>query len=101
MLSRLTHFALICCAALAVSSRGSLKPYQAELKQGNFIRAEQIEQLDIGQTPAQVSFVLGTPLLTGEQSDQRWIYPSYSQSSGYDTLIIEFENGLVSDIIQK
>lgn len=101
MLSRLTQFALICCAALAVSSCSSLKPYQAELKQGNFIRAEQVEQLDIGQTPAQVSFILGTPLITGEQPDARWVYPSYSQSTGYDTLIIEFENGLVSDIIEK
>ena len=101
MLSRLSHLALLSALTLSLTACSLFKPYQAELNQGNFIRAEQIEQLEPGQTSDQVAFILGTPLLTGESPQSRWIYPALSQTSDYDTLIIEFENGLVSAILQK
>lgn len=78
-----------------------LQPYQAELGQGNFIREEQVLQLELGQTPEQVVFLLGTPLLTGEAQANRWVYPTYESSQGYKTLAVSFEEGLVSAIERK
>ena len=88
-------------AILSISGCSLLSPYQAELGQGNFIREEQRQQLTIGQTPNQVSFLLGTPLLTGEFPQKRWIYPTFDEATGYSKLIIEFENGVVSSITES
>jgi outer membrane protein assembly factor BamE len=83
---------------MSISACSILQPYQPTLGQGNFIRESQVEQLELGQTPKQVMLLLGTPLLTGELTDQRWIYPTYEEDLGYNQLIIEFEAGLVSKI---
>ena len=83
---------------MSISACSILQPYQPTLGQGNFIRESQLEQLELGQTPKQVMLLLGTPLLTGELTDQRWIYPTYDDQLGYKQLIIEFESGLVSQI---
>ncbi|MEJ2072003.1 MAG: outer membrane protein assembly factor BamE [Reinekea sp.] len=88
-------------AILSISGCSLLSPYQAELGQGNFIREEQRLQLDLGLTPNQVSFLLGTPLLTGEFPQKRWIYPTYDKATGYSKLIIDFENGVVSSITES
>ena len=86
---------------MSITACSILKPYQAELGQGNFILDSQIELLATGQTAKQVLFILGTPLLTGELRDLRWHYPTYKDESGYSMLTIEFENGLVSNITQQ
>jgi outer membrane protein assembly factor BamE len=83
---------------MSISACSILQPYQPTLGQGNFIRESQVEKLELGQTPKQVMLLLGTPLLTGELTSQRWIYPSYEEDLGYNQLIIEFEAGLVSKI---
>jgi len=99
--ARLSKFGLLCLAAFILSACGFLKPYQAELGQGNVIRAEQIGQLAVGQTPEQVTFILGSPLLTGEQAQLRWLYPMYDTEAGYSNLIIYFSDGRVSNIEQN
>jgi len=86
---------------MSITGCSFLKPYQAELGQGNFILESQVEQLATGQTAKQVLFILGTPLLTGELRDLRWHYPTYEGDSGYSMLTIEFENGLVSKISRR
>lgn len=93
---------LIVCllAGPLISACSLLKPYQAELGQGNFVRAEQIAQLEVGQTAQQVLFILGKPLLSGEDPSQRWIYTLFNEADGYRNLIINFEQGLVSEIIK-
>jgi len=78
-----------------LSACGILKPYESELGQGNFIRAEQVAQLEIGQTPEQVVFILGTPLLTGEEPTHRWTYPTFETETGYSNLVINFADGVV------
>jgi outer membrane protein assembly factor BamE len=54
---------------------GFLTPYRPDVQQGNFISQEMVDQLRIGMTPAQVRFVLGTPLLTDVFHADRWDYP--------------------------
>jgi outer membrane protein assembly factor BamE len=86
---------------MSITACSILKPYEPELGQGNFIRDTQINQLEIGQTPKQVTFILGTALLTGENTEQHWVYPTYSDADGYSKLIVIFTDGLVSDIQQE
>lgn len=86
---------------MSISACSILEPYEANLGQGNFVRAEQVAQLEVGQTPKQVMLILGSPLLTGENSEQRWIYTSYDEQTGYSKLIVNFSNGLVSAIEQE
>lgn len=98
MLLRLSNYVLLCSFTLALSACGLLKPYEAELGQGNSVKSEQIEQIEIGLTKEQVSFILGTPMLSGLDTEHRWIYTTFSEESGYASLVIEFENGLVSNL---
>jgi len=99
--ARLSKFGLLCLVAFALSACGLLQPYQAELGQGNVIRPEQISQLALGQTPEQVTFILGSPLLTGEQPRVRWLYPMYDTQTGYSNLTVYFVAGRVSSIEQQ
>lgn len=48
--------------------------YRADIRQGNFVSQEMVEQLKPGQTREQVRFVLGTPLLTDPFHANRWDY---------------------------
>ncbi|EAR07497.1 outer membrane protein assembly factor BamE [Reinekea blandensis] len=98
--SRLSKTLFICLGIIALNGCILLEPYEAELGQGNYIREEQLQELEIGQTGEQVSFLLGTPLLTGEQTAQRWVYPTYSETQGYQKLFVYFTDGVVSGIEQ-
>lgn len=51
-----------------------LKPYRADIGQGNFITAEQTERLAVGQSREQVRALLGTPLLVDPFRSDRWDY---------------------------
>ncbi|TXR54364.1 outer membrane protein assembly factor BamE [Reinekea thalattae] len=98
MFIRLSKYALFFSFSLILTSCGLLKPYQAELGQGNFVQQEQLDQLSIGMTKDQVTFLLGTPMLSGLDTEQHWIYTTYSDAAGYASLVIEFTEGNVSAI---
>ena len=48
--------------------------YKPEIAQGNFVSREQAQALQPGMTQAQVSQILGTPLLTDLFRPDRWDY---------------------------
>lgn len=77
-----------------------LTPYEPELKQGNFVKEEQLRQLQPGMTPEQVNFLLGTPMIRGEAPENRWIYPIYEADGQYRNLIVDFDNGRVTQITE-
>jgi len=45
--------------------------YQAALSQGNLLKQEDIDQVEVGMTRNQVRFLLGTPMI--ESTFKRWI----------------------------
>lgn len=98
MLNHITKLTLSLILLLFVSACSILKPYQAELGQGNFVLPEQIEQLEIGQTKDQVQFLIGLPILEGEATDTKWIYPLKQKDETYQHLIIHFTDNRVSGI---
>lgn len=90
-----TKFIAMAAIVSALSACSFFQPYQPELKQGNYIRQEQLQQLETGMSPDQVQFLLGTPMLTGEQPEQRWVYPIQEEDGQYRHLEVEFEGGQV------
>lgn len=54
-----------------------LKPYRADVHQGNLVTSEMALQLEKGMTDAQVQFLLGVPLVKDPFHDNRWDYVYY------------------------
>lgn len=93
-----TKLIVMALIVATLSACSFFQPYQPELKQGNYIRPEQLQQLQTGMTQAQVQFLLGTPMLTGERPEQRWVYPLQQEDGQFEHLEVEFENGQVTRI---
>lgn len=73
----LTVVALSGCGALNAGTQRiaqSVTPYRMEIVQGNFVSAEQVQQLKPGLTRAQVKELLGTPLVSSVFRADRWDY---------------------------
>ncbi len=56
---------------------GSGCVYRANISQGNLIKEEDLEQVEVGMTKNQVRFLLGTPMIDDPFSKQRWDYIYY------------------------
>jgi outer membrane protein assembly factor BamE (lipoprotein component of BamABCDE complex) len=71
--------------------------------QGNVIEQKQVDQLEIGMTPDQVRFLLGSPLVQGSFDPNRWDYVYYFRSQrGQETqrtLNLYFESGKLARIV--
>jgi outer membrane protein assembly factor BamE len=51
--------------------------YQPSLSQGNLLKQEDIDRLEIGMTRRQVRFLLGTPMIDDPFHEERWDYVYY------------------------
>lgn len=72
----------VCLTAVLLSACGGGKwgfPYKTDVQQGNWITAEQVNQLQAGMTREQVRYVLGTPTLQDIFHTDRWEYPYYNK----------------------
>ena len=96
-------------ALLATSAAGChfFRVYKADLDQGNLVTREMVDKLKPGMTPAQVRYVLGTPLVTDTLNPRRWDYV-YSYVPGtyaryarvpevkHRRMTVWFENGVMA-----
>lgn len=72
-----------------------LSPYKQAVQQGNILDEDAIKQLKIGMSQAQVTYLLGTPLLKSPNNPNQWDY-IYQLRRGQDlvereTLRVNFE----------
>lgn len=51
--------------------------YRANISQGNLIKQEDLDQVEIGMTINQVRFLIGTPMIQDPFSNSRWDYVYY------------------------
>ncbi len=51
--------------------------YRAAIAQGNLIKQEDLDQVEVGMTVSQVRFLLGTPLIEDPFAKNRWDYVYY------------------------
>ena len=89
-------------AALALSAC----VYRPDIKQGNFLKPEMIEQVKPGMTEAQVRFVLGPPMIRDPFHPERWDYVYYNlpsslapvQGASREHVVVLFKDGKVVSI---
>ena len=93
---KLIPFLLILCCLTAAS--GCV--YRANISQGNLIKQEDLDQVEVGMTRNQVRFLLGTPMIDDPFHQARWDYV-YFIRIGRDPatfkrwVTIVFENDIV------
>jgi len=78
--------------------------YQANLSQGNLLKQEDLDQVEVGMTRRQVRFLLGTPMIDDPFHEGRWDYVYYLKLGRDDAtfkrwISIYFEDEKVSEIV--
>jgi outer membrane protein assembly factor BamE len=71
---RMKRIALLVLLAAALAT-GCV--YRANISQGNLIKQDDLDQVEIGMTRNQVRFLLGTPLIDDPFHADRWDYIYY------------------------
>nr|WP_319742712.1 outer membrane protein assembly factor BamE [Pigmentiphaga sp.] len=66
---------LAACSSINNYVPSFVKPYRADVQQGNWLTQEQVALLRPGMTREQVRFALGSPTLTSIFHADRWDYP--------------------------
>jgi outer membrane protein assembly factor BamE len=77
--------------------------YRPTISQGNLIKQEDLDQVEIGMTENQVRFLLGTPMVDDPFSRNRWDYVYYlvigHNSAGQKRWVsVFFQDEMVSEI---
>lgn len=78
--------------------------YQANLSQGNLLKQEDLDQVEVGMTRRQVRFLLGTPMIDDPFHEGRWDYVYYLKIGRDDAIFkrwisIYFDGEKVSEIV--
>lgn len=75
LFSRFSVLAILLLLAGCTIVQGfSLRPYRMNIQQGNFLEAEDIDQIEVGMTRNQVRFLIGTPMVADPFNVERWDY---------------------------
>ena len=92
-----------------LSACNALRVYTIDLPQGNAITQEMAAKLKLGMTPSQVSYVLGSPMVTDTLNANRWDYiytfkaGTYAREAGIKNTVVPplslyFSNGKLTKI---
>jgi outer membrane protein assembly factor BamE len=98
---------IVILAAIALTQTACISLYVPALRQGNLVTSEKMDEVKIGMTRNQVSFVLGTPLIADPFHKDRWDYYYVYQANSEqgknirEHVIIHFEDGKVAKIEQS
>ena len=92
------RFLLIALLGLSLTACNLV--FKLPTRQGNVIEQKQLDQLRIGMTRGQVTYLMGTPIAASPFRTDRWDYIGYYKSPrdkiSNRTVTIYFENELVS-----
>ena len=82
---------------------GSGCVYRSNIAQGNFVKEEDLAQVEVGMTRNQVRFLLGTPMVADPFHANRWDYVYYLKIGRRDAVAkrwvsVFFEDDIVSNI---
>ncbi|MFQ5609716.1 MAG: outer membrane protein assembly factor BamE [Woeseiaceae bacterium] len=77
--------------------------YRANISQGNLVKQEDLDQLEVGMTRSQVRFLLGTPMIDDPFHADRWDYVYYvtvgRQDAGFKRWVsVVFEDDKVIEL---
>jgi len=65
---------LYCIAAIIACVSWLPEPHKLDLQQGNTVKLEQLESIEIGMTKLEVRKIMGSPMLADPFHTQRWDY---------------------------
>ncbi|MEL7312263.1 MAG: outer membrane protein assembly factor BamE [Pseudomonadota bacterium] len=94
----------LCLMVIIGTSSGCV--YRLAIQQGNIAKLDDVERVEVGMTPSQVRFLLGSPLVDDPFSSDRWDYV-FSSRIGRDPqstrkfLTVYFEDGKVARIVRE
>jgi outer membrane protein assembly factor BamE len=79
--------------------------YQANLSQGNLLKQEDLDQVEVGMTRTQVRFLLGTPMIDDPFHQDRWDYIYYvrigrNSASFKRWVSIFFDDDVVREVVE-
>jgi len=77
--------------------------FRANISQGNLIKQDDLDQVEVGMTRNQVRFLLGTPMIDDPFHLDRWDYIYFlrigREDAGFKRWVtVIFEDGAVSEI---
>ncbi len=77
--------------------------YRANISQGNIVKQEDLDQVELGMTRNQIRFLLGTPMIDDPFHVDRWDYVYYLKigrdDAGFKRWVsVFFEDDAVTDI---
>ena len=80
--------------------------YQPPMSQGNVLKQEDLDQVEVGMTRSQVRFLLGTPMIDDPFHKDRWDYVYFLKIGRQDAsfkrwVSIEFADERVSEITEN
>ena len=96
------RFKLIMLVLLAVATASGCV-YRANISQGNLVKQEDLDQVEIGMTRGQIRYLLGTPMIDDPFHADRWDYVYYlkvgRQDAGFKRWVsIVFEEDKVVEL---
>lgn len=76
--------------------------FRVPVLQGNIVTEKKVKQLEVGMTPPQVRYLLGTPLVHSTFASHRWDYVFYYRdrrgNERESQLTLYFQNGQLARI---
>ena len=79
--------------------------YRIDVEQGNVLEKDDVAQIKIGMTKAQIKYVLGTPMTQDTFNQDRWDYfYSYRTGKGImtrESMSLTFKGDILADIVKK
>lgn len=94
----------IACCMLSLSACAQWLPdaHRLDLQQGNTVKLEQLDAIEIGMTKAEVRRIMGSPMLSDPFHAQRWDYIyRFIPDQGFERkslLTLYFEDDLLARI---
>ncbi len=87
---------------LCILTLAGCSTYRVTVTQGNMVKPDRLAQLENGMSPAQVEYLLGTPLLRSAIAPDRWDYV-FKIQRGDDVLrerrvTVFFKDGVVASV---
>jgi outer membrane protein assembly factor BamE len=97
------RISLLCCLIIVSACEAWLpEVHRLDLQQGNTIKLEQLESLEIGMTRTEVRKIMGSPMLSDPFHNQRWDYIyRFIPSKGFERkslLTLYFEDDVLVKI---
>ena len=95
----MTRFLFIALLAISTLTGGCKLIYKQNVQQGNALEQEDLDQVELGMSKKQVSFLLGTPAIADPFHHDRWDYISMFSRRGGEPVrrlvTLRFENDLL------